>query len=78
MELTVRVHHEDQSYWAEVVEMPGCFASADTLDELMVAVSEAVSLYAAEETAVSHATGRVKRSPLPLEVEEIKMLVPSA
>ena len=45
MELTARVHQEDGSYWAEVVELPGCFASGETLDELRVAVDEAVRLH---------------------------------
>jgi predicted RNase H-like HicB family nuclease len=45
MELTVRVHEEDGSYWAEVVELPGCFASGETLDELRVALGEAIKLH---------------------------------
>jgi hypothetical protein len=34
MELTVRVHFEDGAYWAEVLELPGCFASGKTLDDV--------------------------------------------
>jgi predicted RNase H-like HicB family nuclease len=45
MELTVRVHEEGGSYWAEVVELPGCFASGETLDELRAALDEAVHLH---------------------------------
>ncbi len=45
MELKVRVHHEEESYWAEVVELPGCFASGDTFDELLESLHEAISLY---------------------------------
>jgi predicted RNase H-like HicB family nuclease len=45
MELTVRVHQEDESYWAEVVELPGCFASGETLDELRTALDEAIRLH---------------------------------
>ena len=42
---TARVHsEEDGSLWAEVVELPGCFASGDTLDELWEALQEAVAL----------------------------------
>jgi predicted RNase H-like HicB family nuclease len=26
------VHHEDDSYWAEVPDCPGLFASGDTID----------------------------------------------
>lgn len=49
MEFTARVHHEDDSYWAEVIELPGCFASGDTLDELAEALEEAVQLYLTDQ-----------------------------
>jgi predicted RNase H-like HicB family nuclease len=45
--LHVDVHHEDGSYWAEVRELPGCFASGDTTVELIESVQEAVALYLA-------------------------------
>jgi predicted RNase H-like HicB family nuclease len=45
MELTVVVHHEPDGFWSEVAELPGCFASGATLDELHEAVGEAVGLY---------------------------------
>ena len=41
----VRVHDEDGSLWAEVLDLPGCFASGDTEDELREALDEAISLY---------------------------------
>jgi predicted RNase H-like HicB family nuclease len=44
MELHATVHKEDGSYWAEVKELPGCFASGRTLDEVMEGLSEAVAL----------------------------------
>lgn len=47
-ELQVTVHHEDDddgSLWAEVAELPGCFASGDTLPELWDNLQEAVGLY---------------------------------
>ena len=40
-------HHQDGSYWAEVRELPGCFASGDTVAELIESVEEAVALYLA-------------------------------
>jgi predicted RNase H-like HicB family nuclease len=46
-ELHVEVHHEDGSYWAEVRELAGCFASGDTVAELIESVEEAVALYLA-------------------------------
>jgi predicted RNase H-like HicB family nuclease len=38
------VHEEDGSYWAQVRELPGCFASGDDVDELREAVTEAVDM----------------------------------
>ena len=43
-EFTAIVHEEDGSYWAEVVEMPGCFASGFDLDELKEGLVEAIQL----------------------------------
>lgn len=42
------VHREDGSYWAEVPELPGCFASGETIGELRDAIEEAVALYLAD------------------------------
>jgi predicted RNase H-like HicB family nuclease len=49
--LHVDVHHEDDSYWAEVRELPGCFASGDTVAELIASIEEAVALYLAPPEA---------------------------
>lgn len=75
VELTIRVHHEDDGYWAEVVEMPGCFASGDTLDELIEALSEAVSLYRTDDPEAGEIIN--PESFRALEVDEMKMLVPA-
>jgi predicted RNase H-like HicB family nuclease len=45
MEVTVTVHTERGSLWSEVAELPGCFASGRTLDELCEALADAVGLY---------------------------------
>jgi predicted RNase H-like HicB family nuclease len=50
MELHVKVHHEDDAFWAEVEELPGCFASGRTTAELVEAVEEAVSMYLANSS----------------------------
>jgi predicted RNase H-like HicB family nuclease len=43
------VHEEDDhevgGYWAEVIELPGCFASGDTLDELEGDIRGAIETY---------------------------------
>lgn len=44
MPFTAQVHLEDGSYWAEVRELPGCFASGDTLCELFEGLREAIDL----------------------------------
>jgi predicted RNase H-like HicB family nuclease len=44
MELTVRLHFEEGAYWAEVLELPGCFASGETLVELNEALAEAIGM----------------------------------
>jgi predicted RNase H-like HicB family nuclease len=45
---TVLVHEaEEGGYWAEVEELPGCFASGDTLDELESDVRDAIETYIA-------------------------------
>ncbi len=45
MDLTVEVRREGPGYWAHVVELPGCFAAALSLQELNEALQEALGLY---------------------------------
>ena len=45
---TVLVHEpepDETGFWAEVVELPGCFASGDTLDDLEGDVRDAIETY---------------------------------
>lgn len=52
--MTLNVHRDDDgSWWAEVAELPGCFASGTTLDELVEAAREAVVLYSSERGEVA-------------------------
>jgi predicted RNase H-like HicB family nuclease len=39
------VHREGESFWSEVIELPGCFASARTLPELREPLADVVGLY---------------------------------
>ena len=41
----VEIEREVPGYSASVSELPGCFAAGETLDQLLRAVSEAISLY---------------------------------
>lgn len=52
--LTLNVRRdEDGSLWAEVAELPGCFASGTTLDELVEAAREAVAMYTSDRGPVA-------------------------
>ncbi len=70
MEYRVVIHQEDGSYWGEVPELPGCFASCATLDELKDAAAEAIALY--RETDASSSP----RWPGGASVGEMRVLVP--
>jgi predicted RNase H-like HicB family nuclease len=69
---TVRIHDEGdgQPLWAEVAELPGCFASGDDLAELRQALSEAISLYLSEPGNPVH----VELADAPGSVTEQRML----
>jgi predicted RNase H-like HicB family nuclease len=60
MTLTVEVHDEDGVLWGQVVELPGCFATGETLDELTEAVGEAIALYQADTQPAPVATPRTQ------------------
>ena len=45
MELTLVVRQEGAEYWSEIEQLPGCFASGRTLEELGEALDEAIALY---------------------------------
>jgi predicted RNase H-like HicB family nuclease len=47
---------EDGSFWAEVKELPGCFASGFSVEELQEAVLEAIQLCLPEGITLDHAT----------------------
>lgn len=46
--LDVAIHHDDDddgAMWAEVIDLPGCFASGASWDELTEALQEALGMY---------------------------------
>lgn len=46
MSYTVRIERDDDgSFVAEVLQLPGCFASAASIDELQEALEDSISLY---------------------------------
>jgi predicted RNase H-like HicB family nuclease len=75
-EFTVRVQHEDDgSYWAEVIELPGCFASGFSMDELIAALSEAISFYLSDDPEAGEIVGAEPTSPPRMQVGEMKVPV---
>ena len=75
-EFTVRVNHEDDgSYWGEVVELPGCFASGFTMDELLEGLSEAISLVLMDDPEAGRIVAAEPDSLPRMEVGEMKVLV---
>ncbi len=69
MTLTIRLHQDDSAYWAEVVELPGCFASGRNLDELKEALQEAITLYLGDDE--EGVEGGVRE----LRIDELRALV---
>lgn len=53
---TVVIHQEDGSFWAEVEQLPGCFASGDTMEELQEAVTEAMGIYLSSPVSTANLT----------------------
>lgn len=49
MELHARIREEDGMFWAEIEDLPGCFASGESIAEVIDALQEAVSLYLSSE-----------------------------
>jgi predicted RNase H-like HicB family nuclease len=72
--LHVDVHHEDDSYWAEVRELPGCFAAGDTVVELIESVEEAVALYLAPPEAEEAPPVAIELAGFDLSLESEKPL----
>jgi predicted RNase H-like HicB family nuclease len=56
---TVAVHQEDDTFWAEVEELPGCFATGRDLAELEEALVEAITLYREDTDAAPVKHGRL-------------------
>lgn len=52
---TVRVHHDPgEQLWAEVLELPGVFATGTDMEDLRQALAEAISLYLSEPGSERH------------------------
>ena len=72
---TVRVHHEPgEELWAEVLELPGCFAAGADMQELREALTEAISLYLSQPGEAK----RVELEDAPGSVTEHRILARTA
>lgn len=45
------IHYEDDHMWAEVDDLPGCFASGRDLEELREALAEAIGFYLSDSSS---------------------------
>jgi len=76
VQLTVRIRQEDDGYWADVEQLPGCFASGSSLDELAEALSEAIQLYTQDEDDVLVGPDGNDAPDRPaMQIDEMKVLV---
>jgi predicted RNase H-like HicB family nuclease len=72
VEYQVIVHAEDGSFWAEVQELPGCFATGDTEEELEANLIEAMVLYLSSDNV------KVQITPVSMDQDDdvsVKKLV---
>ncbi len=76
VEYIARIHEEEGSLWAEVLDLPGCFASGASLDELREALEEAVTLYLADDDPSGSAGVISAPSSRRLSVGEMRVTVP--
>lgn len=74
MELHAVIHEEDGSYWAEVKELPGCFASGRNLDEMKDALVEAIDLYLTNTGSGSLKEDIGAEGTPTLRVDELKLV----
>lgn len=54
---------DDGSFWAEVQELPGCFASGFSMDELQEALFEAIQMCLPDGITLDHAEFEVGDEP---------------
>ena len=74
MELHATIHEEeDGTFWAEVKELSGCFASGSSWDELLEVLFEAVEMCLPDEAPAAGTRGRKKDARL-VRVDEMKLL----
>lgn len=54
MKLKAIIHDaEEGGFWAEVPSLPGCATQGETMDELLVNLSEAIEVYLCDDVDIS-------------------------
>jgi predicted RNase H-like HicB family nuclease len=76
MELQASIHVDnDGSYWAEVKELPGRFASGHTLDELKEALFEAIEMCLPDDERVPpNRAADKRRKGFSARLDELKLI----
>lgn len=59
MKYHFRIHKEGRGYWAECIELSGCFTEADSMEDLRKNMEEALNLY------IEEPSNSTKLAPLP-------------
>ena len=71
---TVRIHPDSDGLWAEVIELPGCFASGHDFDELWESLEEGIGLYLSNDDKTVVAQVVDKADAVIEEPHEFKLL----
>jgi predicted RNase H-like HicB family nuclease len=75
----VDIHEEDDGgYWAEVEELPGCFASGFSLEELQEATSEAIQMWLPEGIVLDDPVWKLLDNSKPSTRSKAKETKPAA
>ena len=66
MKYTIVIHRDEQEggFWAECPQLPGCYTQADTTDELMENMREAIGLYLEEPEGVQSSVEEIRELAL--------------
>lgn len=76
MKLNVLVHKDETSgYWAEVPSLPGCFTQAETMEELIPNIYEAVEGYLKVREEEATAERKRKKGKRREKFKVLKMVV---
>jgi antitoxin HicB len=61
-----KTHKEKEGFWAECVEIPGCVTQADTKEELLINMEDAINTYLQEPASSDYLAPLPKRNIKPL------------